>query len=241
MTTPWTRPQKIAVWGVVVGAASAIAGFGLIFFETRKLNFEISKFNVAETQRVEEERRRLEEERRGRVIEWQKVVVYNILQARMLKPDRAPMTFEEIRLEYVTQATTVNGIDLKKEELQDLALKRILLDLMSYQLVYETSGSRYTINQHTVNAKFDRFFVQSDAGDRILNTIDNESGKYTPADLDAKLRDELKVTKEEFNHALLQLMGLNWIILDEKGKLWSRLKPPKDVLPTPRVGDASLN
>ena len=62
MTTPWTRPQKIAVWGVVVGAASAIAGFGLIFFETRKLNFEISKFNVAETQRVEEERRRLEEE-----------------------------------------------------------------------------------------------------------------------------------------------------------------------------------
>lgn len=64
------------------------------------------------------------------------------------------MTFEEIRSEYVTQATIVSGIDLKKEELQDLALTKILLDLISSGIAFETDDGKYLIHQQSPNWKF---------------------------------------------------------------------------------------
>ena len=212
MSTPWTRPQKIAVWSGFVVALGVVGALGT-------LAYEIHKFGVVESERAEEERKK-------KVREWQEVIVYNILQQRMNK-ERGAMTFEEIRTEYVTQATAVQGIDLKREELQELPLKKILLVLMSLGLVYEMAGGKYAIQQSVLNVKFDRVYPKSDAADKILFFVDNESGKHTIDEIDAKLRDELKLSKEEFTRILVELSSLGYIILHEDGKLYSKLKPPK--------------
>jgi hypothetical protein len=209
-STPWSRNQKLYAGTLFAVAISGLAALVMIAIELRKLS-------TAEYARAEDDRSQ-------KVQDWQRVVVYNILDAKMNR-DRGALAIDEIRNEYVSQAATVNGLDLKKEELQDLALRRILLDLMSSGLVYETGKGKYVVQQSELNLKFDRQFLQSDAVSKILTVVNDESGKYTVAELDPKLRDELKLSKEEFNKVVLELVAYNWINIDHQGKLTSRLKP----------------
>jgi hypothetical protein len=205
--TPWTRPQKIGFGTLLVTAFSAVAALGWLGLELHKLR---------------------KEEEAQRVQEWQKVTDYKIIQKYFLK-NRATISFEEIKTAYVTEASRSDKIDLPKEELQDLTLRKILLDLMTSSLVYETTGGKYVVNQADINKKFDRFFVIEDAAEEIIGLLHDKDAKYTAEQLKERLEKDkkIKLSSVEYDKLLLELVGKGWVTIDGEGFLRSRLHPAK--------------
>ena len=75
---------------------------------------------------------RVIKERRDELLKWQRAIVYSIIQ------DGA-ITFEDIKLRYLAAAQQISDIKVPKKEIQDSALKLVLLSLVEGKLVSVTS------------------------------------------------------------------------------------------------------
>jgi hypothetical protein len=82
-----------------------------------------------------ERKRRLTQD----VTNWQRVVVYQSIA-------KGKTEFEEIKGAYLQEAQTVAGLELAKEQIQDPALRLVLMSLIESKLISVAEGDRYVLN-----------------------------------------------------------------------------------------------
>jgi hypothetical protein len=163
---------------------------------------------------------------KDRIQHWQQVVIYKIIEDGTKSGDRA-IGFEDIRKQYVTEASASEGGDIPKGELQPWALRRVLLDLITTQAVYQTLDDRYAIQRSSTNPRADRASVEEKAKYEILNILSREGGKYDYSQLAQHVTDTLKMTNEEFNTLMTQMMAANMVLIGTNKKLYSIASIPR--------------
>src|SRR6266849_6717986 len=75
---------------------------------------------------------------------WQYVIVYKII-ADGMKGEWNGLTLDEIRRRYATEVAAVKDIDVGRPDLQEMAIRKVVLGLIESQLVYNTIDDRYVI------------------------------------------------------------------------------------------------
>jgi hypothetical protein len=184
-----------------------------------------SWYNVSNTVSKE-----LAEKRKGAMLDWQRVVVYKIIEAGTKDKDKdndGSMSFETIRQQYVTEAAAADGISLPKGELQPWSLRRILLDLIMTQAVYQSHDDKYCIQRSYTNPRAGRTFLEEQANYTILNLLSREGGKHDFLELGQIVTDKLKITNEEYNSIMNQLMASNLVLVGLNKKLYSIASIPR--------------
>lgn len=157
---------------------------------------------------------------------WQEVVVYKIIQEGT-KAGEVTISFEDIRQRYLNEAIGANVVGLKKEELQEWPLRKILQDLMALQLVYQTLDDKFCIQRSAANPRADRIFLEEKAKYAILNVLSREGGKHTYLELAQVITDKLRITNDEYNTLMNQLMASNLVLVGDEMKLYSISSIPR--------------
>lgn len=161
-----------------------------------------------------------------RIQRWQEVIVYKII-AEGTKTGERTISFDEISKSYVTAATQSDFVELKKEELQPLTLHRILQNLIALQLVFQTLDDKYAIQRSSLNPRADRAILEEQAKYEILNLLSREGGKHTYLELSQIITDRRKISNEEYNTIMNQLMASNLVLVGADMKLWSISSVPR--------------
>lgn len=240
MSTRWLSVTAIfisviaamaSVGQLIVGIVSTNAAIQSATAATHSANTAMENLNLTlkETERSEVERQK--EERQTKVLAWQKIIVFKIIEKGYYESkQKGGWNFDVIKGKYVTEAATVQGIDLKKEELSDLALKRIILDLMANQLIFQTVDEHFIINAALMNPRFDRTYSIEEVKYEIMNLITTEGGKYTVEAVGQKIHQKLAGTKpEEYNYVINNLIATRMLeITTEKDQkvLWTAASRP---------------
>jgi hypothetical protein len=169
--------------------------------------------------------RQAEEDRKTKVRDWQQVIVFKLVED---EGGDTGVGFKDILSKYTDKALTVEGIDFKKEELQDLALQRILTDLLVLGLVYQTMDNKYIIQRAAVSPRSSRVFVEEGARYHILHLLSIEPGKYTVEELGRLINVKLKTSSEEFVHIINEMITQGFIKMSPEGKVYSAAFPPPE-------------
>jgi hypothetical protein len=82
---------------------------------------------------------RLKTEKEARIRDWQRVVIYSLIEEGLVT------SFDDLKAKYLQKAQQLLSISVPKKEIQDDALRRILLDLQRDNLVYRRDDSKYQI------------------------------------------------------------------------------------------------
>lgn len=183
------------------------------------------------------EARNVESELERRKLDWQRVIVYDIIQQGTSKKVSVPLTFSQIRSKYLEEARTAKDVRVTEEDIQPLTLKQILLDLLSLNLIYEVrpeeSEPRYSTRQVVLTPHLERAIAVTPAKYEVLEILTAEGGKHTSTELAVKIADKFKLSISEARSAIVDLIVLGAVGLDKNGKLWSADKPPPaDLLPS---------
>src|ERR1700742_3891450 len=134
---------------------------------------------------------RLKTERDARLRDWQRVVIYTLIQ------DMSVTSFDDLKVKYLQRAQQLLTVSVPKKEIQDDALRRILLDLQRDNLIYRGDSSTYQIQY--------KFPVEAWAFDllkrsekvrhlkpKVLAIVEQNNGIYTSDALARKLQQELQ-------------------------------------------------
>lgn len=166
-------------------------------------------------------------EQKDKILLWQQIVVFGIID-RSSGPHKNPGTiFEEIRQKYSTEAASVKEVDLTKEDLQPAALQKILLQLSVAGLVEVTTpDSKYVSHRTAINPRFDRAHIEEQAKYELFSILMLEPGKWKIPQLGAMLIDRTKLLPEEFNRMINEMAASGYIISDNDFKIWCAAVPP---------------
>ena len=166
------------------------------------------------------------EDKEKRDYEWQRTAVYDIID-RGMKPDLSALTFPDIQNQYVSKAAARRE-ELGKEKLKDQELQRILIDLMSIDLVYRTVDDRYYTKRHIL-LKGDNSLTNNSTANAILRVLASERGTKTVDELRAIVTQGGSVSADEYNFALAAMMGpALGMVKVESGKVYSISYPPQE-------------
>jgi hypothetical protein len=177
-------------------------------------------------------------ERDRRVQNWQKVVVYKIIQD-------GTTDFDEIKLRYVAEAQQLLDFELAKEAIQDSALQLALISLISDHLIsrsLETGG--YVLNvvstqeneiKNLAMMQIQKKMAENHLISKLYETLEVDSGKYT---IDQLFRnseaEKLGYKFEDFDILVRDQIARGGIVINAQNqKLWLRAK-----LPTPQPAKA---
>jgi hypothetical protein len=178
------------------------------------------------------EHRKREQEKR--VQNWQRVVVYKIINDGVAD-------FDQIKIRYVTEAQQISTFKLPKEEIQDDALQLALMTLISDHLISKSADadSAYLVNaasQHENQIKslamgqIQRQMSQNRILSKLYETLEVNSGKYTIDQLYRMFEVEhMGYSFEDFDVLVRERMDRGVIVMNPQNqKLWLRaLIPPK--------------
>lgn len=161
---------------------------------------------------------------------WQHTIVYKIIEDGM-KTKWNGMTLDEIKGKYREEAVAVKEVDLTKDDLDELTIRKIVIGLIETSLVYTTVEDRYVVQKSTVNSKEDlrRGLTNNQVAYAVLNILarDSDAGKHTVAELGQIIMEKIKTTTpEEYNTIMAELAALHYVIIEDK-KVWSAANPPK--------------
>jgi hypothetical protein len=218
----WQSWMKVN-WIPVVGTLIAVGSLVTAYFSMQATL--VSARTAADNLRNVIEREQ-QQKRDDKVATWQQVIVYKVIEEGTKSGDRS-IPFESIRQRYMTEAASAAAVDLKKDELNPLVLRKILQDLMALQLVYQTLDDNYVIQRSATNPRVDRVFLEDNAKYAILNLLSREGGKYAIHDLSQIITDQFKITNEEFHSLVNQLMAANMVLVGDDKKLWSLISIPR--------------
>lgn len=171
------------------------------------------------------EQQNKEEDDRHR-LEWQRVIVYDIIAKGYRKTERRGLSFDEIQSKYREEAKSVQGIDISRDQLQPLELRRILLELSMQGTIYQTQQETYVIVEGMISPRAGRHYTESQAKYAIIDMLTADSGKYTVLELSQKVLAKHNLTPEEFNVVMTDLLVAKAILIDKNKKVWCVLNPP---------------
>lgn len=208
-STWWKSPAiLVAVLAAVIAASAMIATWYNAGTAATNLQRTIAKD--------------LEQKQAEKVAQWQKVMVFSIIRQADLKG----VGLEEIRRKYIQEATTVQEVDLKKEDLQPMVLHRILMDLQCSGLIFNLLDGNYVAMRASVPPRTARMHVDELAKDVTVRAIIRRPGQLTKAEIGPIVADELKISNASFELILISLISNREVIVDEEGKLWPATNPP---------------
>jgi hypothetical protein len=191
--------------GIVVAALSLVGGWYSIYTTVSK---------------------NLEEKLKENTRAWQQVIVYSIIEKGTQAQPRG-LSFDEIRDKYVVEAAAAQGVDVPKDKLQPIELKRILTDLISLDQVYQTTEDKYVLKKAMIVEGIDRMFVVDKAKAHVLHVLAIEPAKYTVEELGRRVIPETGITQQEFTRLINELISLNTVTFDTEDRLASRAFPKK--------------
>jgi hypothetical protein len=163
-------------------------------------------------------------EREQEVARWQRVVVYSIVN------ELRNATFKDIKSRYLENAAQVSTFRLPKEEIQDDALRRILLELMRDDIVVQDSQGSYRISakpymEEWAQEALEDMLLERRLKPKILRMVERQSGTYTADSLVRALHQEgLNVDFDKVDTILDDLRGYGGVRKDPEGRL--HYEPP---------------
>jgi hypothetical protein len=175
-------------------------------------------------------RTRLSDRRQLRVRDWQRVVVYTIIETMSLQK-RAP-TLVEVQTQYLQKAQQLTQFKLRREQLQEGVLRYILMGLQHDGLIELGEGAKYRLSS---KAALDAYTATQLAAllrerrlrPRVLEVIAAGRGSVTRDGLAKALRDHLDgcADYDELDNLVWELTGRPRVAIDSEGRLnfdWSR-------------------
>jgi hypothetical protein len=125
-------------------------------------------------------RMRYRAERESTLRDWQRVVIYSLIE------ESVALSFDDLKSRYLQKAGQLLTHNVPKKDIQDDALKRILLDLQKDNLVIRHQDRTYQIQYKVAieawaMATMRRIEKQQDSDERlkpkILSIVETASGK----------------------------------------------------------------
>jgi hypothetical protein len=177
--------------------------------------------NTASNTLQEQIRKNAEDAQEKREYEWERNAVYNIIDKGMTQ-DFTGLTFAQILGAYEHKAMK-DGI--RKEKLEERALQRILLDLMSLELVYRLAEDRYIPRKHFL-IRGDNSLTQNSTANAILRVLSAERGTKTVSEIKELVVKDGTVSSDDYNFVISLLIG-NGMVKVTNGKVFAVGFPPE--------------
>jgi hypothetical protein len=162
---------------------------------------------------------------------WQRVVIYSLIE------QAAPISFEDLKSKYLQKAQQLLSGKVPKKEIQDDALKRILLDLQKDGVIIRRDDCSYQVQvkvpmEAWAYEELKRLLRERTLKPKLLAIVERESGVHTSDSLVRWLHDQkIMVSFEEVDDLLHQLRGYASLKKGKNGKL--EFVPPFDERPQP--------
>jgi hypothetical protein len=150
---------------------------------------------------------------------WQRVVIYSLIE------DASHISFADLKSTYLQKAQQLLTLRVPRDEIQDDALRRILLDLQKDGVVIRQKDLTYQVQVKVpVEAwaldEFKQMSRQRILKPKILALVERESGLHTPEALVRRLHEQgAEVTFEEVDDLLYELRGFSTLKMGPTGKL----------------------
>jgi hypothetical protein len=197
----------------VLGGISIVIGLLTFWFNFQKFREERQQSAAA---RAAAESKRLDETREREVREWQKVVVYKILN------DAAPdaLSFDAIRSRYITEAAAFERHEVKKVELSSDALWRVLLELLQYSMIAQSKADHFQLKltPEDLQRAFMEETVKIERG--LVTILSAKPFAYTAAEIAYRVHQQAGVSEERVRIALDQALNmLGTIVADDEERL----------------------
>jgi hypothetical protein len=165
-------------------------------------------------------------ERAADVQHWQRVVVYKVIA------ERRGIQFNELKVRYVAEAAQVQTVSLPTKDIQDDALRYVLLDLQRDKLIQLGVDNSYhalvdsppMVDEITITMR-NRMKRDNDvilARPAILRFVERESGALSTEEIIQLCREKkIEIVDEDAYNLIADLRAQHIIEKDETGKLWA--------------------
>jgi hypothetical protein len=150
---------------------------------------------------------------------WQRVVIYSLIE------ETASISFEDLKSKYLQRAQQLLSHKVPKKEIQDDALRRILLDLQKDGVVIRLEDLNYKVQvkvpmEAWALEELKRQQIQRKLKPRVLTIVERESGVHTPETLVRRLHElGVNVSFEDLDDLLFELRGYPTVKKEPDGKL----------------------
>ncbi len=222
MTNPDTVRNRLSGIAIVVSSLALAASACSAWNSSRSASVSGAQLELAV-------KKSSEEAEKESLRKWQKTILFAVIEEGT-KNKSPGMTLDEIRTKYLVEASAVKEPDIPKSELTPLALRRLLLDLLSGGLIYQTFEDKYVIQRTAVNMQADRYYILTAAQSYTLSLLCIEGGKYSLADLRQLICDKYDISSEEFNVLFAQLDASRAVVTGDDMRLWASINAPTRML-----------
>src|SRR5262245_28782777 len=141
-------------------------------------------------------------ERDAELRNWQRVVIYSLIE------QASPLSFDDLKSRYLQRAQQLLSDPIPKKEIQDDALRRILLDLQKDGLILRKDDLRYQVQlkipvEASALEELQRMRREKTLKAKLLALIERDSGVYTAETLVRRLHEqEITMSFEEVDGLL---------------------------------------
>lgn len=231
---PNNRARDWANW-VAIGLTALTAIFTAYIAyansDSAKTARDSLKSEIEKTREAREKQNADTEEAKKQL--WQLVVLFKIIDEGYITNPMG-MTLSDIRSKYQTEAASAPH-DLKINDKDELAIRRLLLELLKTHLVYLTTDFRYGVVHATYAQLQDpcKGKIAEEVRSYIVNllTKESEAGKYNILELSQKAMEAVKgATVVEANCVIVNLVSRKEIIVGPNYKFWSAANAPKKII-----------
>jgi len=143
--------------------------------------------------------------------EWQKVVIYKLFRRNELKAQ----SFNDILSQYRGEAQAVAGIDLKKKELSEDTLRRILIELASSGILSMQPGDSFQLK--VTVAKVDASEQIQQINDALVEVVGANPHVYTLDEVLKEIAPKLHMAIPLLRNTINMAIREGNLVLDEKG------------------------
>lgn len=138
----------------------------------------------------------------------------------------AGISFKEIQADYLASVQQFMEFKIPSEEIQELALKRVLLELLSDGVIVMDEKERFAPEIRTLYTEGKKTFnrIKTEEGkNAILIAVEQASCKFKSEEIRAKIHDKIALTPEELADILTRLIAAKRISINSDGYLCSIL------------------
>jgi hypothetical protein len=157
---------------------------------------------------------------------WQRVVIHKLIA------ESNGIPFNDLKLRYITEAAQFQIVSLPAKDIQDDALRHVLLDLQREKLVYLDGRHSYHATIETpaqgddvVATMKDRMKRENEitlARPAILRFVERESGLLSTEEIIQRCREQkVQISDEDVYNLIADLRSQRVVQKDEAGKLWA--------------------
>lgn len=171
--------------------------------------------------------------------DWQRVVVYTIIETMAL--NKQSPTLVEVQSHYLQRAQQLTAFKLPREELQEGVLRHILMGLQADGLVELGADTRYRLSSKAALDAFtatelSALLKERRLRPRVLDVIAAGRGTVTRDGLAKALKHDVDVCADfdDLDNIVWELAGRPRVLIDPEGRLsfdWTA--PPRAARPAP--------